>query len=263
MVPTSPPPTPHVARFGVSDTGGALEAAGKGSVDIGGVDRQSGPLDVAAKRSYRLLGMKSDAIAVVGRPREFDIEQALTAALKVFWRKGYDGASLTDLTEAMGITRPSLYCAFGNKEALFKRALDLYEREKLAFIDYALAAPSAYDVVERMLTGGCLAYSDPETPGCMGLNSVLSNQGVASEAIRQELADRRLDTEGRLRARFEQAKVDGDLEDEDPAGLALYVMTVGQGIALQAGVGASREALRLVVDTALKACPRRLKAAAE
>ena len=79
----------------------------------------------------------------VGRPREFDVEEALSAALKVFWRKGYEGASLTDLTEAMGITRPSLYCAFGNKEALFKKALDLYEREKLCFIDGALAAPTA------------------------------------------------------------------------------------------------------------------------
>ena len=69
-----------------------------------------------------------------GRPREFDVDQALASALRVFWTRGYDGASLSDLTEAMGITKPSLYAAFGNKESLFKKALDLYEREKLAYV---------------------------------------------------------------------------------------------------------------------------------
>ena len=78
-----------------------------------------------------------------GRPREFDVEEALAAALRVFWEKGYEGASLTDLTDAMRITRPSLYAAFGNKEALFKRALDLYETEKLAYVRRALDAPTA------------------------------------------------------------------------------------------------------------------------
>ena len=80
--------------------------------------------------------------AVRGRPREFDVEEALAAALHVFWEKGYEGASLTDLTEAMGITRPSLYAAFGNKEDLFKRALDLYEREKLAYVGASRARPT-------------------------------------------------------------------------------------------------------------------------
>src|SRR5437868_2033620 len=78
--------------------------------------------------------------ACKGRPREFDIDEALAAALRVFWSKGYEGASLTDLTEAMGITRPSLYAAFGNKESLFRKALDLYEREKLAYVGEALKA---------------------------------------------------------------------------------------------------------------------------
>ena len=83
----------------------------------------------------------ADCIAPVkGRPREFCVDQALAAALRVFWSKGYEGASLTDLTDAMGITRPSLYAAFGNKEALFRKALDLYEREKLEYTRAALAA---------------------------------------------------------------------------------------------------------------------------
>ena len=207
--------------------------------------------------------MKQESCGVVGRPREFDLEQALTAALKVFWRKGYDGASLTDLTEAMGITRPSLYCAFGNKEALFKSALDLYQREKLAFVEQALSEPTAYDCVRRMFYGGVLAHTDPENPGCMGVNSALSCHGVASDAVRQELIDRRFDMEARLRARFERAKREGDLDpDAEPGALAAFVSTLGQGLALQASMGARRETLQQVVDTALQAVPRSGKARA-
>src|SRR3569623_2081793 len=95
----------------------------------------------------------STATAARGRPREFCVDDALSAALRVFWSKGYEGASLNDLTEAMGITRPSLYAAFGNKEALFRKALDLYEREKLAYIGQALEAPTSREVVERLLHG--------------------------------------------------------------------------------------------------------------
>src|SRR6201986_5691004 len=93
------------------------------------------------------------AVATRGRPREFDVEAALAAALRVFWARGYEGASLTELTEAMGITRPSLYACFGNKEALFRKALDLYETEKLAYMHTALNAPTARGVAERLLRG--------------------------------------------------------------------------------------------------------------
>jgi AcrR family transcriptional regulator len=207
--------------------------------------------------------MKQDSHAAVGRPREFDVEEALSSALKVFWRKGYDGASLTDLTEAMGVTRPSLYCAFGNKEALFKKALDLYEREKLAFIDQALEAPTGREAIERFLNNACDLYAaDPDGRGCMGVNSVLSCQGAASESVRQELIDRGLDVQSRLKCRLERAKAEGELGDADPAGLALYIMTVGQGIALQAGMGAPRLALKQVVATALQAVPAGRKFAA-
>src|SRR4028118_2167613 len=101
-----------------------------------------------------------------GRPREFDIEEALASALRVFWSKGYDGTSLTDLTEAMGITRPSLYAAFGNKEALFRKALELYEREKLAYVSSALEEPTARGVARHLLTGAPEHTTDAaEHPG--------------------------------------------------------------------------------------------------
>src|SRR6202020_977184 len=100
-----------------------------------------------AASSYISGGMNIEAApAVRGRPREFCVDEALTAALRVFWRHGFEGASMNDLTEAMGITRPSLYAAFGNKEALFHKALDLYERDKLAYVGEALAATTARGV---------------------------------------------------------------------------------------------------------------------
>ncbi len=163
----------------------------------------------------------------------------------------------------MGVTRPSLYCAFGNKEALFKKALDLYEREKLAFVDQSLAAPTGREAVERFLNSACDLYAaDPETRGCMGVNSVLSCQGVASESVKQELIDRGLDVQSRLKVRLERAKAEGELGDADPAALALYIVTVGQGIALQAGLGASSKALKQVAATALQCVPDGRKSAA-
>src|SRR5947208_1983555 len=99
--------------------------------------------------------------ACKGRPREFNVDEALAAALRVFWTKGYEGASLTDLTDAMGITRPSLYAAFGNKESLFHKALDLYEREKLAYVGEALAEPTARRVAEVLLRGAVVNATSP------------------------------------------------------------------------------------------------------
>ncbi len=85
-----------------------------------------------------------------GRPRAFDLEQALDSALKVFWRKGYEGASLPDLTKAMGINRPSLYAAFGNKEELFRKALDRYSEGPACHVREALSEPTARKVVEKL-----------------------------------------------------------------------------------------------------------------
>ena len=208
--------------------------------------------------------MKLSECSVLGRPREFDIEAALAAALKVFWRKGYDGASLSDLTEAMGVTRPSLYCAFGNKEALFRKALELYEREKLAYIDRVLEAPTAYEAVERLLFSAIDTYTNAETPGCMGVNSILSCSaaGAAADSVRLELDRLRSTIATKLQDRLVRAKAEGDLPAHcDPAGLTFYFLTLSQGMAIQASTGAGRAALRDMVATALQAWPRREVAA--
>src|SRR5207244_857570 len=115
------------------------------------------------------MGMKSkrQAASTVGRPRAFDVDQALDRALKVFWRKGYEGAALADLTRAMGINRPSLYAAFGNKEALFRRALDRYAEGPAGFFLASLAAPTARDAVARLPCGtGDAASGDTREELC-------------------------------------------------------------------------------------------------
>src|SRR5579859_3096090 len=110
-----------------------------------------------------------------GRPREFDAEKALDAALAVFWRKGYEGASLPDLTEAMGINRPSLYAAFGNKEDLFHLALDRYAEGPGAFVQKALEERDARTVAERLLCGAVLLVTDPRRPhGCLLVHGALA-----------------------------------------------------------------------------------------
>jgi len=192
-----------------------------------------------------------------GRPREFDVEQVLDKALKVFWEHGYEGASLTDLTEAMGISRPSLYGAFGSKEELFKLALERYEQKGPGSLYRdAIAQPTARAVVEKLLTGCAMFLSDPSNPpGCLAVQGALSC-GEAAESIKQELCRRRSMGEKELRDRFERAKAEGDLPaDADPDALARYTMTVAQGMAVQATSGASREALLAVAEMALQAWP--------
>ncbi|GAA4763508.1 TetR/AcrR family transcriptional regulator [Stakelama sediminis] len=193
-----------------------------------------------------------------GRPREFDLDEALTAALRVFWSKGYEGASLTELTKAMGITRPSLYAAYGNKEELFRKALDLYEREKLAYTRGALDAPTAKGVAERFLYGAMAAQcSEYEPHGCLGVITSVAC-GAEAEAIREEVIARRQSSRQAIIDRFEKGKAEGDLPPEtDPGALTSYLMAVLQGMAIQAGAGAKREDLEQVVETTLAMWPGR------
>jgi AcrR family transcriptional regulator len=191
-----------------------------------------------------------------GRPREFDTDQALDRALEIFWRKGYEGASLAELTEAMGINRPSLYAAFGNKEALFRRALDRYADGPAAYTRAALNAPTAREVAERLLTGAADALTDPcHPPGCLGVMGALTC-GEAADSIREELCMRRASFERQLSQRLERAKAEADLPaGTDCADLARLVMTITQGMSVQAASGATRNDLRKVADMALKAWP--------
>ena len=192
----------------------------------------------------------------MGRPREFDTDEALDRALEVFWRRGYEGTTIPGLTEAMGINRPSLYAAFGNKESLFRRALDRYAEGPAAYVREALDEPTARAVAERLLGGAVELLTDPRNPrGCLVVQGALAC-GESAEPVRRELLSRRLAREAAIRDRFERARADGDLPaDTDPADLARYVTTVVQGMAVQAAGGAGRDALRRVVRIALRAWP--------
>ena len=193
----------------------------------------------------------------MGRPREFDPDVALGAALDVFWRKGFDGASLNDLTEAMGITRPSLYAAFGNKEELFRKAFARYQAIALEFNERALAEPAARQVAERMLYGAADAQTDCEHPfGCLAIQSAL-NCSDSAEPIRRAVLAIRDVKRAALQARLQRAREEGDLPpDTDPDALVAYLSAVINGMAVLAGTGACRETLYRVVRTALAAWPK-------
>jgi AcrR family transcriptional regulator len=197
-------------------------------------------------------------ITAKGRPREFCLDEALTAALRVFWRHGYEGASMAELTAEMGITKPSLYAAFGNKEQLFHKALDLYEREKLAYMRTAMDAPTARGVAERLLHGALeMQMGDGDPKGCLGVISV-SACGVEAESIKAEVVARRAPSEKALIERFERAKAEGDLpETLEPEALVRYLFALMQGLSVQAGSGATCGQLQQLVETSLSVWPTR------
>jgi AcrR family transcriptional regulator len=192
----------------------------------------------------------------VGRPRKFDVDEALDRAVLVFWQLGYERTTLTDLCDAMEINRPSLYAAFGTKEELFRRALDRYANGPHAYEAEALALPTARQVAEALLRGAVERQTGVDTPhGCLAVLGATTHPDAESPVAQALIAARTLGEEA-VRARFSQAKADGDLPaDSDPAELAAYVRTVIYGMTVQAAGGATRADLERVVDLALRAWP--------
>ena len=201
--------------------------------------------------------MKSNQIHHrLGRPRAFDADRALDRALAVFWRNGYEGASLPALTKAMGINRPSLYAAFGNKEELFRKAVDRYDRGPASYAPKALKKPTAREVVEALLEGIVVLLTKPQHPGgCLMVQGALAC-GANANRVRQELASRRAAGVAAIRRRFQRAIDEGDLPaSADATGLARFVATVMHGLAVQAASGASRKELLRVKDMFLRIWP--------
>jgi AcrR family transcriptional regulator len=177
-------------------------------------------------------------VASIGRPREFDVDKALDAAMVVFWRQGYDATTLSDLCTAMGINRPALYSAFDNKRELFVRSIQRYATVDAAPIFGCLDQPTAWDVTEQYLVRSVKVLTNPKRPlGCFYLQTAL----VASDAnvdIAEMMASHRKEHERLLAARYRQAKRDGDLAaGENPVALSRFVSTFRHGVAVQACTG--------------------------
>ena len=192
----------------------------------------------------------------LGRPRAFDPEKALDQALTVFWKRGYEGTSVSDLTAAMGINPPSLYAVFGNKEALFKRALDRYEAMRNERWQAAFAAPTAREAMLSLLLATADALSDRNMPkGCLIVQGALCCDEDC-ENVKLDLEARRAAGQAMIRERLVAAKKEGDLPaDADPQTLAAYINVVLQGMAVQAAGGANRKDLRAITETAMRAWP--------
>ena len=190
-----------------------------------------------------------------GRPRGFCPEEALEIALQLFWRKGYEGTSMSDLTEAIGVNRPSLYTAFGSKEELFRKVLDRYTEKYGTMLTAALAQPTAHGVAQALLLDSAHDPLESESPGCLLVRGALvcSDEG---DSVRYELSRLREVMVEMVCRRFEQAQTEGDLPvNVQPADMARYVVTVMNGMSVQAAGGAGADALRRVAEIALRAWP--------
>ena len=190
-----------------------------------------------------------------GRRRSFDRVTALQRAMEVFWAEGYDGASLSDLTAAMGISSPSLYAAFGSKEALFREAVALYGETEGTEIWSALPeAPTAREAIERFLCASACSFTRAEKPaGCLIVLGAL-HANAANAAVCRDLRQHRAENVEALRARLGRAVREGDLaEGVDCLAVARFYATIQQGMSIQARDGASREALLEVAGCAMAA----------
>jgi AcrR family transcriptional regulator len=192
----------------------------------------------------------------MGRRLTFDPDLALERAMVVFWRSGYEGASISELTAAMGLQRPSLYSVFGSKQELFERAVARYREGPAGYADRALTEPTARRVAQCVLEGAADLHTDPDSPlGCLTVSGALAC-GAGSVAAQESLRDARLADEARLRERLERAQEEGDLPpDVDPELLARHLRTVVYGMAVQAASGASRAQLQAEIDWTMTAWP--------
>jgi AcrR family transcriptional regulator len=193
-----------------------------------------------------------------GRPREFDREEALGRAMRLFWSRGYEATSVSDLTKAMGITPPSLYGTFGDKTRLFLEAVDRYQAGPGVFAQRALAEePTAEGAIRRLLIDAVAAFCDPTQPkGCMVVLAA-TNCAVESSEVFDALADRRRAMERAIRDRIAAGEAVGELAaDADIDVLTGLVALTLYGLAIKARDGASRSSLRKIVEQTMRTWPR-------
>jgi AcrR family transcriptional regulator len=193
-----------------------------------------------------------------GRPRGFDRDTALRKAMETFWKYGYDGASMTRLTTAMGIASPSLYACFGSKEALFRQAVELYGSTVGAPAQRALdEAPTAYEGIRAMLRANIATFTDPDQPpGCMVVLAAAAGSARNVE-VSAFVTERRQAVRELFRQRLARGVAAGDVPaTADLDALAGLYTTVLHGLAIQARDGANREELQAIIESAILNAPK-------
>jgi AcrR family transcriptional regulator len=192
----------------------------------------------------------------MARPRDFDEAEVLDRAMEVFWRFGYEGASMAELANAMGLSSPSIYAAFESKRGLFDAVLKQYRERRTAHREHVLAAGTAREVAERMLFGAIEWLVDPKEPrGCLLIQSGLS-AGINNRDVPRAISSQRSATRELLASRFMRDKAEGNLPaSADPDALARYLQMVFNGLAVQAADGMSKADLRESAERALIGWP--------
>ncbi len=195
-------------------------------------------------------------MAARGRPRTFDPAEALRTALDLFWERGYEGTSMSDLASAMGIASASIYACFGNKESLFRQVMALYGSTSGAPPRLALREqPSAYAAIEAMLRATADEITRPDAPHYCMLILAAPTGAIENFGAREFLADVRRGMFSEIRDRLARGVSDGDLSESSISveALARYYTTVVQGLSVQARDGASRADLEAVITCAMAA----------
>ncbi|MBB3290914.1 MULTISPECIES: TetR/AcrR family transcriptional regulator [Rhizobium] len=190
---------------------------------------------------------------MAGRPREFDRDEALAKARDLFWERGYEGVSMSDLVDAMGIASARIYAAFESKEALFQEAVTLYASGEGGFATRALAEePNVFDAFKRLLRDAVSLYTRPNQPhGCM-IVMAATNYTIHNQAVRRRLGTYRRDRAASLHERLKKASENGELKpDADPRALAEFYAAFLHGLSVQAADGVPRDVLLSTLSHAL------------
>ena len=214
--------------------------------------------------TFEVIAMKQETLPPparkIGRPLSFDRDAALRAAMLVFWRHGYESSSIAELTDAMGVSAPSLYAAFGDKKRLFLEAIRLYAGDPEAMAAAIEGAPTSFDAARGLMVQAAIAYTGKDTPpGCL-LASATASVSAAAVDVQAAVTDVRRSIDMRLRSRIRRDVAEGMLPaGTDPAVLAGLAMAVTQGMSVLARDGASRTALLRIAETAAAAWPACLR----
>lgn len=221
-----------------------------------------GPLTKKQDETIMIVMVKVKNSKKDSSRRQFDCDKVLQIALKLFWRHGFEATSMADLLKATGLTAPSLYAAFGNKEELFLKAVDHYGKTYSVLLYKSLEEPiPAKAAIEKMLYEAADIFSKPEHPAGCFLVSGAVNCSPSSKYIEDELRKHRMDKEKGIADRLKVAQKKGELSPSaDPVRLAKYFNTVMQGLSTQSQDGASKSELEDIVANAMMAWPEFKKA---